>query len=363
MTSPRVAIAHDWLTGMRGGEKVLEALLELYPQADIFTLFHLKGAVSEEIERHRIVTSPLQRAVRLTRDYRRLLPLFPWAAEQWDFSGYDLVLSSSHCVAKGAIAPPGVPHISYCHTPMRYVWDLYDDYFPRSRPILRAAAAAMTPRLRRWDVRTASRVDHFVANSRFVAGRIKRIYKRDAAVVHPFVEDQFLETPLSDERDNFHLIVSALVPYKRVDLAINAACRGGFKLKIIGSGPLLEKLRNAAPAGVELLGWCSDEALREYLRRARSLILPGIEDFGITPLEAMACGTPVIALSDGGALETVIEGETGVFFARQTEDELIEAVRKSERAVWDRQRLRARAAEFSKERFKREFAAEVASSK
>lgn len=360
-TPPRVAIAHDWLTGMRGGEKVLEAILELYPQADIFTLFHLKGSVSNQIESRHIITSPLQYVVSLTSDYRRLLPMFPWAAEQWDLSRYDLVLSSSHCIAKGAKAPAGVRHISYCHTPMRYVWDLYDDYFPKSRPLLRAAAALVTPRLRRWDLGTVERVDHFVANSRFVAARIARLYNRPATVVYPFVDGTILGDLLSEKREDFHLIVSALVPYKRIDLAIAAAERGGFQLKIIGGGPLLKKLRASAPRNVELLGWRDDQTLRHYLRNARSLILPGVEDFGITPLEAMAAGTPVVALRDGGALETVIEGETGLFFDDSTSDALAAAVRKSESITWNRNALRARAAQFSKERFKREFVEAVKS--
>lgn len=209
----RVAVIHDWLTGMRGGEKVLEAILELFPAADVYTLFHFPGSVSPAIEAHPIRTSSLQRLASGLNNYRTLLPLFPRAVGEWDLGSYELIVSSSHCVAKGARGP-GVPHISYCHTPMRYVWDRFDDYFPRSKPLIRGIASLAAPALRRWDVSTSSRVDAFVANSHFVQGRIQKYYGRESRVIHPFVDASFLEGRIEQERLPFHLIVSALVPYK-----------------------------------------------------------------------------------------------------------------------------------------------------
>lgn len=353
----RVAVVHDWLTGMRGGEKVLEAVLELVPHAEIFTLFHHPGTVSASIERHPVHTSFLQKMALHAGDYRRLLPLFPRAVESWDLSGFDLILSTSHAVAKGAHAP-GVPHVCYCHTPMRYIWDRFDDYFPPRRRLLRLAAAALAPYLRAWDVRTASRVDAFIANSQFVRERIRRYYDRDAAVVYPFVDRQFLEAPLAKERGDYHVIISALVPYKRIDLAIEAARVSGRRLRIIGNGPLREKLVASASEVAEFLGWASTDEIIAEVGRARSLILPGVEDFGITCLEAMACGTPVVALGDGGALESVSEG-CGVFFDRPEVAKLTAALDRVESETWDRGILRARAAEFSKERFQREYVAVV----
>jgi glycosyltransferase involved in cell wall biosynthesis len=342
----RVAVIHDWLTGMRGGESVLEGILDVVPHAEIFTLFHFRGSVSSHIESHAIHTSELQSLARRVSDYRRLLPLFPRAARRWDLSRFDLIISSSHCVAKGVDAK-GKPHLCYCHTPMRYIWDRFDDYFPRSRPLQRAAMMTVAPWLRRWDVATVREVTQFVANSNFVRERIRRYYDRNAEVIHPFVGENFLRAPLQADRDDYHLIVSALVPYKRVDLAIDAAIESGRRLVIIGGGPLLEEMRRRGRGNVELLGSVPTEVVIERLARARSLILPGVEDFGITPLEAMALGTPVVALGEGGVLDSVIPGKTGVFFS----DSLRGALDEVESRDWDRQALRAHAATFSRERF------------
>ena len=365
MTNPfrsiRTAIVHDWLTGMRGGEKVLEAILDLFPSADIFTLFHNKGSVSQKIESRTIRSSLLQPLVRFAGDYRRMLPLFPSAIESFDLTGYELVVSTSHCVAKGARKALDAVHVCYCHTPMRYIWDRFDDYFPAEKPFLRAAASAIAPSLRKWDVASAVRVDDFVANSEFVAGRIRRLYGRPSTVVHPFVDDEFLTAPIAEAKGEHHVVVSALVPYKKVELAIDAAREFSFRLKVIGGGPMLDELRHRAPRNVELLGWTSGETLRRELATARSLILPGVEDFGITPLEAMALGTPVVALGDGGVLETVSEGATGVFFEKATAADLGRAVQIVESKEWDRDVLRRRAAEFTRERFTREFTAVVQS--
>ncbi|HEX7704917.1 MAG TPA: glycosyltransferase [Thermoanaerobaculia bacterium] len=354
----RVAVIHDWLTGMRGGEAVLEGILEVLPGAEIFTLFHFPGSVSAAIESRTIHTSGIQKAAARARDYRTLLPLFPHAARQWDLSRYDLIVSSSHCVAKGVNAA-GKPHLCYCHTPMRYIWDRFDDYFPRSRPLRRAAAMSVAPWLRRWDVRTASGVSRFVANSTFVRERIERYYGRDAAVVHPFVDRAFLDAPVSEERGDYHVVVSALVPYKRVDLAVAAAVAAGRRLLVIGGGPLLETLRSQNSPNVEILGSVSRERIIETLARARSLVLPGVEDFGITPLEAMAVGTPVVALGEGGVRDSVIEGVTGIFFHRPEVESLRQALHDVESRSWDRQRIRQHAAGFSRERFGRELRAEL----
>src|SRR5712691_7834427 len=235
----RVAVIHDWLTGMRGGEQVLEGILDIVPDAEIFTLFHFAGSVSAKIESRPIHTSSLQRLASRVHDYRTLLPFFPRAVRRWDLSAFDLVISSSHCVAKG-IDARGKPHLCYCHTPMRYIWDRFDDYFPRSKPVRRFVVSAFAPWLRRWDVATASGVTRFVANSTFVAKRIRDYYRRESDVIHPFFNEAFLAPPLMNVREDYHLIVSALVPYKNVELAIEAVA--GRKLVIIGGGPLLSSL-------------------------------------------------------------------------------------------------------------------------
>ena len=353
--SLRIAVVHDWLTGMRGGEAVLEAILEALPAAEVFTLFHFPGSVSPAIEARTIHTSRLQRAAQRTNDYRVLLPVFPNAARQWDFRDYDLIVSSSHCVAKG-INARGKPHLCYCHTPMRYIWDRFDDYFPRSRPLRRAAVMSVAPWLRRWDVATSSEVTRFVANSAFVRDRIRRYYDRDADVVHPFVDDAFLHAPLATQRGDHHVVLSALVPYKRVELAIAAAERTRRHLIVLGGGPLEKTLRGRVGPNVEIRGSVSRSEIMEAVGSARSLILPGVEDFGITPLEAMALGTPVVALGEGGVLDSVVEGETGIFFGEPTVQSLSEALDRAERQEWDRETLRARAATFSRGAFDRGFA-------
>lgn len=347
----RVAVVHDWLTGMRGGESVLEGLLELLPGADVFTLIHQPGSVSRRIEERRIVTSWVDSLARRSRDYRRLLPLFPAAVRSLDVTGYDLVVSSSHCVAKGVRVPRNVPHVSYCHTPMRYVWDRFDDYFPRSRPLLRMSAATLAPALRRWDVRSSRGVDSFVANSSFVAERIRRYYGRDSETVHPFVEDRFFDAPLNEAREDYHLVVSALVPYKRIEVAIAAAQIAGRRLIVAGGGPLLDSFRRTAPPGVELRGYVESGQLLDLLARAQSLVLPGIEDFGITPLEAMASGTPVVSVANGGVVDSVLDGETGLLVREGSPPALAAAMLEAERIEWNRPVLRQQAGKFRRDQF------------
>lgn len=343
----RVAVVHDWLTGMRGGEQVLEGILDVVPDAEVFTLFHFPGSVSKKIESRPIHTSWLQPIARRI-NYRTLLPLFPRAICQWDFSSFDLVISSSHCAAKGVNAA-GRPHLCYCHTPMRYIWDRFNDYFPRSRPVSRFIMSRLAPRLRRWDISTAADVTQFVANSSFVSHRISHYYRRDSTIIHPFIDDVFLNTPLANGRDDYHLMVSALVPYKRVELAIEAA--EGRRLLVIGTGPLLDRLSRSAPPNVLFLGSVSREVVIDRMARARSLILPGVEDFGITPVESMALGTPVVALHAGGALDSVVERVTGIFFDEPEVHSLRAALDRVESRDWDRQLMREHAMDFSRQRF------------
>ncbi len=327
----RTALVHDWLTGMRGGEKVLAALGGLFPGAPIHTLFHFPGSVDAAIEAHPIVTSALQRAPALRRHYRRYLPLFPAAIESFDLAGYDLVVSSSHCVAKGVLPAPGAFHLCYCHTPMRYAWDQEHAYFPHRRSLAARLRAAALSRLRTWDAASAPRVDLFVANSRFVARRIHRYYGVPEAaieVVAPPVEIA-LFTPGEPAGGSaappppYCLAVSALAPYKRLEVAIAACARLGVELRIVGDGPeraRLERLaagtggRAGAGAGARFLGRVEAERLRELYRGALCFVQPGIEDFGIAAVEALACGTPVVAAGRGGVLDIVEDGRHGVLY-------------------------------------------------
>jgi glycosyltransferase involved in cell wall biosynthesis len=358
----RVALVHDWLTGMRGGEKVLEVLCELYPDAHIYTLFHKRGSVSPVIERHRITTSFVQHLPLADVHYRRYLPLFPLAIEQFRLSGYDLVISSSHCAAKAAHAPPGVPHICYCHSPMRYAWDQFDAYFGADRVgwianrfVYRPVLGAMA----RWDAATAPRVSRFLANSQYVAGRIGRYYNRGATIVYPPVDTVFFR-PAAPPPDSHFLVVSALVPYKRIELAIAACERVGARLRIVGDGPERERLGRIAGPHVTFAGRLTDEQIRGEYRQARAVLLPGEEDFGIVPVEAQACGRPVVALGRGGALETVVDGKTGVLFAEPTADAMAAALERTIGMTFDSDRIRRHAEQFSRERHVQQMRAVIA---
>jgi glycosyltransferase involved in cell wall biosynthesis len=345
----RVALIHDWLNGMRGGEKILEVLCELFPDAVVHTLLCDRSRISPTLSRMDIRTSLLQRLPFRRTRYRYYLPLFPWLIERFDLSEFDLVFSTSHCVAKGARPPRSGLSICYCLTPMRYVWYFGEEYFGhwgRRRLLLTPAFAY----LRRWDVASADRVGRWLAISEHVAARIKKIYNKRADVMHPPVDARFF-TP-GGKTEAYYLIVSALVPYKRLDIAIRAFNQLRLPLKIIGEGPQRKRLEAMAGPQVEFLGWRTDEEVRERYRSCRALIFPGEEDFGITPLEAQACGKPVIAYGKGGARETVRDGETGLFFNEQNPGALAEAVRRSAGTAFDPPAARANALRFDRARFK-----------
>jgi len=374
--SPRVALVHDWLTGMRGGEKCLEAMCELYPEATLFTLLYRRGHLSPSIERMEIRTSWIQRVPGWQRIYRHLLPLYPRAIESFDLSGYDLVISSSHCVAKGARAAPGATHLCYCHTPMRYAWDQYRHYFAPERLAWwnRRAIPALIGRMRAWDVATADRPHRYAANSQHVAARIRSAYHREAEVIYPPVDLSNLR--IGESAGGSYLMVNAFAPYKRVDIAVAAFNRLGRELLIIGSGQDDARLRRVARPNVRFLGWASPAELRKAYAGCRAFVFTAEEDFGITPVEAQACGRPVIALGKGGARETVVphpgfpsagawpaaaDAPTGVLYPDQTAESLIEAVLffEAHERDFDPAAIRASVQRFDRPRFLTEFKAFV----
>lgn len=362
MTAPRVALVHDWLTGQRGGEKVLEALAEVFPEAPIFTLFHFPGSQVEALENRDIRTSFLQRMPFLKGNYRRYLPLFPLAAELFDLRDYDLIVSSSHCVAKGIIPAPDALHVSYVHSPIRYAWNHYFSYFPPDRMPLfsRLIIPPVIHRLRIWDESSSARVDHFIANSRNVARRIEKYYRRQAEVIPPPVDTEFFHPGPEGSRADYFLVVSALVPYKRIDLAVAVFNKTGLPLKIVGTGPEGKALRRLARPNVEFLGAMEAGELRRLYREARALLLPGEEDFGIATVEAQACGTPVIAYGRGGALETVVPGETGILFADLSEEALLRALDKFGSFSCNRDTVRSKTMPFSRPAFKEKISSSIA---
>jgi glycosyltransferase involved in cell wall biosynthesis len=351
----RVALVHDWLTGMRGGERVLEVLCERYPQAELFTLLHVRHSVSPVIERRRIHTSLLQHLPAARRYYRQCLPVFPALIEQFDLERFDVVISSSHCVAKSVIVRAGTAHVCYCHTPMRYAWDQFEAYFGRDRvgPVRETALRPIMAWLARWDRATAGRATRYVTNSQHVARRIKRYYNREASVVYPPVDTTFFRPDASDpDTHGDCLIVSALVPYKRLDVAIDACRLAGVSLSIVGQGPERARLeRVASGADVTFLGRLSDEEIRDRYRRAALVLMPGEEDFGIVPLEAQACGRPVVALGRGGALETIVPDETGVLVDEPTPRAFADAIQHALDRRFDPIAIRRHAERFGRARF------------
>jgi glycosyltransferase involved in cell wall biosynthesis len=366
----KIALVHDWITGMRGGEKVLEVFCELFPDAHLYTLLHNKGSASDTIENMDIRTSFIQHLPLAEKKYRYFLPLFPTAIERFDFRGYDVVLSSSHCVAKGVITGYDTINVCYCFTPMRYIWDMYDQYFTeeRSGAITRRAASLVRNYLRKWDVESSRRVNRFVAISKYVAGRIRKYYDREPDIIFPPVDCSYFNPSSSSE--DFYLIVSPRAPNKRVDIGINAFNKLGLPLKIIGSGQEEDRLRRIANRNIEFMGWQSDETVRDHYAACKALIFPGIDDFGIVPLEAQASGKPVIAYGGGGALETIIpidndrlkmksengqsENATGIFFYEQTPESLAQAVLHFEdiKDSFNKQEIRKNAKFFDRAIFK-----------
>lgn len=356
----RVALIHDWLTGMRGGEKALEVFCAMFPDADLFTLVHLPGTTSPTIERRRVKRSPIQWLPFAGRLYRQYLPLFPIAVEQFDLDGYDLVISTSHCAAKSVVVTGRARHVCYCLTPMRYAWDQFDAYFGPDR-VGKLGNRALRPvlaALARWDRATAGRVHRYLAISQYVARRIALYYNRQSTLVYPPVDTEFFvplqpmaaEPPNLSQQPKF-LVVSALVPYKRVDLAMKAARQAGVGLTVVGDGPERASLERHAGDGIELVGWREDGEIRELYQSCVAAVLPGEEDFGIVPVEAQACGRPVVALGRGGALDTVIDGETGVLVSDTTVDALAAGMARAAGLRWDSARIRGHAEQFSRARF------------
>lgn len=361
-----VALVHDWLNGMRGGERCLELIADEFPAADVYTLLYRPEAVSEKIRRHTVHASGLRRLPFFRERYRYFLPLFPAAIGRFRLGdGVKLVVSTSHCVAKGIRVPPGARHLCYCFTPMRYAWILQDAYFGSGRSAKRWAIDQVLRRLRAWDAAASDRVDRFVAISRHVQERIRRFYGRESTIVYPPVDTGFFTPagagagedewpaamPAAARAEGYDLVVSALVPYKRVDLAVEAARRTGRTLVVAGAGSEEKALRAGAPSNVHFVGRPTDRAIRTLYRHCRALLFPGEEDFGIVPLEAQACGRPVVALGRGGALETVVDGVSGTFFAEQTADALAEALLRADGAAWDAAAIRAHAEAFAPARF------------
>jgi glycosyltransferase involved in cell wall biosynthesis len=356
----RVALVHDWLTGYRGGEKVLHEFACMFPDADLYTLIHVPGSVSREIERLRIIASPLSSLPGAARHYRKLLPLFPWAVERFRLEGYDLVISNSHSFAKGARVPRATAHLCYCLTPIRYAWDLADEYLGRG--VRRALAAPLLAYLRSWDRRTSSpaRITEVVAISRAIADRVRRAWGRDARVVYPGVDVARFRR-LAAKPGDFFFMLGGFVPYKAEGLAIEAFRRSGRSLVIAGDGPTRAALERGAPPNVRFLGRVSDAELEDLYARCRALVYPQLEDFGMIAVEAQAAGKPVIAYGQGGATETVVgpadaagRAATGVFFDAPTAESLEAALRAFEELEpkFDPQAIRANAERFSLETFR-----------
>jgi glycosyltransferase involved in cell wall biosynthesis len=359
-----VILSHDWILGNRGAERVLETLCTTFENAPVYTLFHDSSVSSPLINHHQIRTSLLQRVPGITMRrgggeplHRYFLPLFPFAMERFHLPEADLVISTSHCVAKG-IRPKGrSKHLCYCLTPMRYAWLFYDEYFG-TNPVKKAVLTPILAALRHWDKRSSERVDRFVAISTVVRDRIRRFYERDADVVFPPVDTDRL-TPGGNTAGSYDLVVSGLSPLKRVDLVVSVYNQTGVRLKIVGVGTQMDYLRRMSKPNVELLGWLGDDAVLELYRGCRMLVFPGVDDFGLVPVEAQACGKPVVAFAQGGALDTVEEGVSGVFFREQTAESLNDAIEKCASASWDRDAIRSRAERFGIDRFRRELAVSI----
>jgi len=360
----QIAFVHDWLIDKGGSENTLAAMLELWPDAPVYTLvYNSRGPCQSFLHGHQTYTSFLQKLTQATRRYRSFLPLMPLVVEQFDLSGYDLVISSSHAVAKGVLTGPDQLHICMCYSPIRYAWDLQHQYLHESgleEGLKSFLVRAILHYIRLWDVRTANGVDKFIAISEFIARRIWKVYRREATIIYPPVDvENFL---LREQKENFYLTASRMVPYKRIDLIVEAfSMMPDKKLVVIGDGPDFKKIQARAKSNIELLGYQPLDVLRDYMQRAKAFIFAAEEDFGITPLEAQACGTPVIAYGKGGALETIIEGKTGLFFNQQSPESLRQAIKwfESGEYQFDPKVIRGNAERFNTQRFQKEFGAFV----
>ncbi|HEX2578833.1 MAG TPA: glycosyltransferase [Rhabdochlamydiaceae bacterium] len=350
----KTVLIHDWLVSLGGAEKVLNAIYSIYPSA-IYTLVKKEGVLNKtSFADAKIITSFIQKLPFAMQNHRNYLPFFPSAVESFDLSDFDVILSSSHAVAKGIKITQQQLHICYCHTPMRYAWDLEGDYLSHLSGIKEVLAKWTLSYLRKWDVGNLESIHYFIANSHYIADRIKRVYGRDAEVIYPPVQTEKYQ--IQQNKEDFYLTMSRLVPYKRVDLIVEAFSKMSSKrLVVIGDGPEMEKLKKIAGKNVELLGFQEDGIAKDYLERARGFVFAAEEDFGIAPVEAQAAGTPVIAYGKGGVLETVIENQTGIFFMEQTATSLIEATHQFEKMQFDPERIRLNAERFNETRFKNEF--------
>lgn len=363
----KVALIHDWLTTLAGAEKVLQQLCSMFPQAPVYTIVCLlDDQQKQQLGAADIKTSFIQRLPRLKKGgHRRYLPLMPLAIEQFDLTGYDLIISSSHAVAKGIIAPPGAVHACYCHSPMRYAWDLQSQYLASysKNPIKQLLARWQLHRLRNWDVNSSHRVDGFIANSSFVASRIQSYYRRSSTVIHPPADLTALQKIKKTEKQDYFLAAGRLVSYKNTDLIIKAFMQMPDKqLVIIGDGPERETIKKLISCNkrqgydnIHYLGYLPDTELHQSLSETRALIVAAEEDFGILPLEAQACGTPVIAYTKGGTRETLREKVTGLLYPEQTVSSLIRAVQDFEAVEWSKEQCKQHAEKFSEACFQEKF--------
>lgn len=349
----RVAIVHYWLVTMRGGEKVLETLCKMFPQADIYTNVYNPSAISDEIKKHNVYTTKINRYPMAKKFYQKYMPFMPKALMELDLTGYDLIISSESGPAKGVCPAPDAFHICYCHTPMRYLWDMYHEYFDKTSFIVKFFMKKMIPALRNWDVISSNLVDYFVANSHYVASRINRYYRRSADIVFPPCSiEKFLDNPRKPE--DFYLFFGQLVGYKRADIAIEACIKSGRKIVVIGDGKSKKAKEYTKTGLVQFTGRVSDDKVKDYLSRAKALLFPGIEDFGIIPVEANAAGCPVLAYRKGGALDSIKENCTGMFFDEQTPAALAECMDRFERAernFCDREVFNQHVRQFAEEEF------------